>query len=153
MRYRAKNNCEQGGETRRARDIGSTAGPVITTARGLLHLHSCGQWAGLDTFTRALRNHNGNDNVSPAPLTHCAARPGRRMITSFTGQYKLIIRCLTVVIQKCRSDTPACRVTGEELKDCRARVKNYKSWEFVLHINCSQYSGQCPQPTWPSGLS
>ncbi len=49
-----------------------------------------------------------------------------------------------MVVQKYRSDMQACQVTREEFKDCRARVKNYKGWEFVLHINCSQYRGQCP---------
>ena len=87
------------------------------------------------------------------PLTHTASPARPRMITYFMGQYKPIMRCLAVVIQKCESDIQACRVAREEYKDCRARVKNYKGWEFGLHINCSQYRGRCPQPTWPSGLS
>lgn len=89
------------------------------------------------------------DNVS---ITQDALRR-RRTPTPSTAQYKLIIRCLAVVVQKPPSDMQARQVAWEEFKDCRARVKNYKGWEFVLHINRSQYRSRRPQLTWPSGLS
>lgn len=107
------------------------AGPIISTANGLLHLCACVQWVGLDTLTRSLRK----------PLWHrqpaSGGRPLWRLLTYFTEQHKLIIMCLAVVTEKYRSDTLACWVAGE---DSRASAKNWCCIILVTNIKASAHS-------------